>query len=82
MKFKVLFGEGACQAGSLHEDLSGAFARFIGLVAGKIHEINRARTGEEVEGGEEDKERRANDDRDEVEAEMVPEIMEVLNGEG
>lgn len=82
MEFKVLFREGARQARSLHEDLSGAFACIIRLVAGKVHEINRAWTGEEVEGGKEDKERRAQDDRDEVVAQLVPEIMEVLNREG
>jgi len=82
LEFEVLFRERARQLGPLHEDLPGALPGLLRLVACKVDEIDRPRTGEEVEGGEEDEERGAEDHGDEIKPEMIPEVVEVLDREG
>lgn len=64
----------------IHENLLRAFAGFFGLVAGEVDEINGARAGEEIKCAKENEEGRANDNRNEVELEMLPEIIKILEG--
>lgn len=62
--------------------MPGALPGVLRLVACKVDEIDGPRTGEEVEGGEEDEERGAEDHGNEIKPEMIPEVMEVLDREG
>ncbi|CAA7403133.1 unnamed protein product [Spirodela intermedia] len=82
LELQVLLREGARQRRPLHEDLASALARVLGLVAGEVDQVDGTRPGEEVQSGEEDEEGGAEDDRDEVVAEVVPELADVLGGEG
>lgn len=81
LEFYALFSEGAQTLGLLQEGLPGAFPGFLGLVAGKVNKVHRSWPSEEVEGGDEDKERGTNNHGDEVEAEVLPEDMKVSDGE-
>lgn len=62
--------------------MPSAFAGLFRLVAREVDEIDWARPGKEVDSGQEDEKRGAENDGYEVEAEMVPEVMEVMEGEG
>lgn len=62
--------------------MPSTFPGILGLIACEVDQINWPAAREEVDGGEEDKKRGAEYRRDEVETEMVPEVMEVLDGEG
>ena len=55
----------------------GARARVLGLVGGEVDEEHGARPGEEVEGGEDDEQCGADEDGHLVEAEVLPQIVQV-----
>ncbi|CAA7397161.1 unnamed protein product [Spirodela intermedia] len=82
LEIQVLLRECPRQPGPLHEDLAGALARVLGLIAGEIDEVDGAGPGEEVEGAEEHEEGGAEEHGDEVEAKVVPEVVEIIRGEG
>ncbi|CAA6668730.1 unnamed protein product [Spirodela intermedia] len=49
LELQVLLREGACLLTPLHEELVGALARVLGLVAGEVDQVDGARPGEEVQ---------------------------------
>lgn len=58
------------------------FASIFGFMAGEVDKVNRTGATEEVDGGQEDEDSGAENNGDEIEAEMVPYIIEILVGKG
>lgn len=80
LELEVLLGERPGEPGLVHEDLLSALSGLVGLVAGKVNEVDGPGTSQEIQGAQEHEQGRANDDRDEVESQVLPQIVEVLQG--
>lgn len=52
--------------------MTRTFTGIFGFIASEVDKVNRVGETEEIDGGQEDKDSGAENDGDEIEAEMVP----------
>uniref|UniRef100_J3LAR7 Uncharacterized protein n=1 Tax=Oryza brachyantha TaxID=4533 RepID=J3LAR7_ORYBR len=81
LELEAVGGGAAREPGAALNGVAAAPALRRRLVAGEVDEVDGARAGQEVDGGEEHEEGGAGHDGDEVEAEVRPEVSDVAGGE-
>nr|GMC46531.1 hypothetical protein Iba_chr01aCG3060 [Ipomoea batatas] len=65
----------------IHQDPTSQESSFENQ-AREIYKVHRARTSEEIKGGQKHQKGGANDDRNEIESKMIPQNINIFQGEG
>ncbi|KAG6550588.1 hypothetical protein Mapa_007841 [Marchantia paleacea] len=78
LKLQTLLVKISRDPGALHEDLSSDFPLIYGLVASEVYQIDRVGARHEVQGTSEHESARTNEDTDQVELQLLPELAKIL----